>query len=312
MDWDVDFANTKNVIDGAEVGLDDHGQPSYAPNSDAQDQDQVKEMLQWFREAIPNLTEAGLIHDICRFFQLVTEDKFPLTNISLLLFLDTVNFFSCGNICAMRYRKETLLYWLFGYLCFHGKWLRFSRGLKFSGCAVNDPAQIGHFSPSQNSAINFAVPADSVLQKYLEHNIRMPRFGKPGLITEMLNSIPMDVRRKEQFVLSFDCKLIRSGLTKEDGDIDMGGIESKPTFQELKDRLKSETDVVKELEMEILKLDGNPVLSLLSIEIVQRLIGKLQAVVKIVTLRIKDVRKMRQAKEYNIKCMIDSVGGEKR
>ena len=56
MDWDVDFANIKNVIDGAERGLDDHGQSSYASNSDAQDQDRVKEMLQWFREAIPNLT----------------------------------------------------------------------------------------------------------------------------------------------------------------------------------------------------------------------------------------------------------------
>ena len=61
MDWDVDLANIKNVIDGAGVGLDDHGQSSYAPNSDAQDQDQVKEMLQWFREAIPNFTEAMLI-----------------------------------------------------------------------------------------------------------------------------------------------------------------------------------------------------------------------------------------------------------
>ena len=61
MDWDVDFANIKNVIGEAGVGLNDHGQSSYAPNSDAQDQDQVKEMLQWFREAIPNLTDAGLI-----------------------------------------------------------------------------------------------------------------------------------------------------------------------------------------------------------------------------------------------------------
>ena len=61
MDWDVDFANIKDVIDGAEKGLDDHGQSNYAPNSDAQDQDRVKEMLQWFREAIPNLTEPGLI-----------------------------------------------------------------------------------------------------------------------------------------------------------------------------------------------------------------------------------------------------------
>ena len=26
MDWDVDFANIKNVINGAGVGLDDHGQ----------------------------------------------------------------------------------------------------------------------------------------------------------------------------------------------------------------------------------------------------------------------------------------------
>ena len=36
MDWDIDFANIKNVVDGAGVGLDqdDHGQSSYAPNSD--------------------------------------------------------------------------------------------------------------------------------------------------------------------------------------------------------------------------------------------------------------------------------------
>ena len=61
IDWDVDFANIKNVIDGSERGLGDHGQSSYAPSSDAQDQDWAKEMLQWFREAIPNLTEAGLI-----------------------------------------------------------------------------------------------------------------------------------------------------------------------------------------------------------------------------------------------------------
>ena len=61
MDWDVDFANIRNVIDGAGIGLDDNGQSSYASNLDAQDQDRVKEMLQWFREAIPNLTEAELI-----------------------------------------------------------------------------------------------------------------------------------------------------------------------------------------------------------------------------------------------------------
>ena len=61
MDRYIDFANIKNVIDEAGVGLDDHGQSSYALNSDAQDQDQVKEMLQWFCEDIPSLTEAGLI-----------------------------------------------------------------------------------------------------------------------------------------------------------------------------------------------------------------------------------------------------------
>ena len=88
---DTDFANIRNIIDGAAVN--DHAQSgsSYASNSHAQGQ--VEEMLQWFREAIPNLTQAGLIHDICKFFQLVTEDILPLTNFSLLLFLDTVTFF---------------------------------------------------------------------------------------------------------------------------------------------------------------------------------------------------------------------------
>ena len=108
--------------------------------------DRHQELLELFSKAIPALKAAGLINDFCKFFKLVALGNFPLTNISLLLFLDTVNLYSCDNACGMRHREETLLFWLFGYLCFHGKWLRFARVLKFSGSAVNNRARLGHFN----------------------------------------------------------------------------------------------------------------------------------------------------------------------
>ena len=216
----------------------------------------------------------------------------------------------------MRYRNETMLFWLFGYLCFHGKFLRFCRGLKFSGMAVNDNKALGHFSLNNSasheiSKINFAVPADSILQKSLNQN-RTPRFLKPGIITSMLQSIPEDMKKKEQFVLSFDGKLIRSGLTKDEGDIDMGGLEDSPTYEELNARLAQEMETVKDLQIELLAFEESTELSVLDHYTKWTLFEKLHAVVKVLTLRMKEIRHVKQGKEFNIKSMIDSVGGEQK
>ena len=62
-----------------------------------------------FAEAIPNLKESGVLNNICKFLELVSDDIFPLDSMSFLLFLDTVNFFETENASGMRYRKEKKL-----------------------------------------------------------------------------------------------------------------------------------------------------------------------------------------------------------
>ena len=143
---------------------------------------------------------------------LVSIGGFPLDNISLLLFLDTVNFYSCENASGMRYRKETMLYWIFGWLMFHGKWLRFNRGIKFSGSCLETDSNRGFYSPdSGKTCINFAVPSDQVIQNYANVNLRLPSNLQPGVIKDLLKAIPDAVKEKEQFVLSFDGKMLRTG-----------------------------------------------------------------------------------------------------
>ena len=83
------------------------------------------------------------------------------------------------------------------------------------------------------------------------------------MIVSMFDSIPDEMKGKEQFVLSFDGKLIRSGLTKDYGDIDMAGTEDSPILQQLKERLQREINVVRDLRLDLLTVDGNPSLNTL-------------------------------------------------
>ena len=117
-----------------------------------------------FAKAIPNLKKSGVLNNICKFLELVSDDIFPLYNTSFLLFLDTVNLFATGNASGMRYRKETMLFYIFGLLKFHGKWIRYCRGEKFSGTVLEDKENKGYFNPQLNKLrINFAMPFDKIL-----------------------------------------------------------------------------------------------------------------------------------------------------
>ena len=71
-----------------------------------------------------------------------------------------------------------MLFWVFGLLNFHGKWIRLSekcRSEKFSGTVLEDKESNGYFNPQlYKPTINFAVPSDKILQNCLEKNIRVP------------------------------------------------------------------------------------------------------------------------------------------
>ena len=59
--------------------------------------------MNWFAKAISNLKKSGVLNNICKFLELVSDDTFPLCNVSFLLFLDTVNLFATENASGMRY-----------------------------------------------------------------------------------------------------------------------------------------------------------------------------------------------------------------
>ena len=134
------------------------------------------------------MKKSGVLNNICKFLELVSDDIFPLYNISFLLFLDTVNLFATGNASEMRYRKETMLFRIFGLLYFHGKWIRFWKDKKFSGTVLEDKEKKEYFNPQVNKPIiNFAVPSDKI-KKLCRKNVRIPRSLKPGVIHILLDS----------------------------------------------------------------------------------------------------------------------------
>jgi len=64
------------------------------------------------------------------FYKLVKEKKFPLTNISYLLWCDVVKWFSRKDTRSMRYSDECLQFFWDGKRLFGGTFLRFMSGLK--------------------------------------------------------------------------------------------------------------------------------------------------------------------------------------
>eukprot|EP00794_Sanderia_malayensis_P001312 gene1312-1457_t len=295
-------------------GLDESLLSDFANEISFEDAASSKEdsLKHWFEKATPALKRAGVLNDLTLFFKLVANDNFPLQNISLLLFLDVVRYYGSANVCGMRYREETLLFWMFGYLLFHGKWLRFNRGLKFCRSTLEAEGRRGRFN-TEGTTINFAVPANSVIRKGLEKQNNVERHLKTGLIIPMLEIVSnQNISNNEQYVLSFDGKLIRTGLTKNFGDIDMAGQEQKPTLAERVKRLNEDIEQVRELQQELLMLENGTNLGSLDNTTKHSIAEKIRDIVKAVTLRIKEARIGKLNKQFAIKKMIDTVGGERK
>ena len=77
---------------------------------------------------VTKLEASGKAKDFVNFLSLVKEDKFPLDNISFLLFLETTRFYSQKHTSEMWYYTETKRFWKTGYRPFHGKFLYYMDG----------------------------------------------------------------------------------------------------------------------------------------------------------------------------------------
>jgi len=85
----------------------------------------TEEIIEIIPGVLSKLGRRGLLTDFCNLLRLIHEDKFPLNNISFLLLLEVVRWYSLTNTSQMFYSSETMKFWKVLFRLFHGKALRF-------------------------------------------------------------------------------------------------------------------------------------------------------------------------------------------
>ena len=110
------------------------------------------------------------------FLKLLHEEKFPLNNIALLLFMDVVRWYSLENTSNMEYSEQGITFWRVMYRLFHGKALRFMGGFR----AEQNEGSRGGYNPTISS-INFAVPSQRRVIATDALGINLPKELPPGI-----------------------------------------------------------------------------------------------------------------------------------
>ena len=126
---------------------------------------------------LTKLLKVGLLSDFCN-LRLIKADKFPLHNISVLLFFEDVHWYSLGNTSQMNYSDECMKFWKF-YRLFHVKALRFIVALSPPD-RMSKKRLAGQFSPDKTD-INFAVPTQKSVAKFESVDIDIPNETDPRL-----------------------------------------------------------------------------------------------------------------------------------
>ena len=93
----------------------------------------------------------------------MSNGKFPMQNLSFLLWTEVVQWFNLENTSSVRYMEKPKTFWKFGMRHFGGKFIRFMTGFKNTSDIVFQTARKGQCDPN-NSDVNFAVPSEQILR----------------------------------------------------------------------------------------------------------------------------------------------------
>ena len=231
------------------------------------------QILHLMPKVLNKLQESGHIVEFCNFIRLVSEDKFPLRNISWLLFLDVVRWYSLQTTTQMTYSEESMKFWKVLYRLFHGKALRFMSGLKSTGQVTGNETEKGCFDP-QNTAINFAVPNQNSIIVFETVDVAIPKEIAPGVIPQA-----MDMKDKSKsYVLGFDGKKLAPGLSKDGGDQDLFGHEEGETLSQVKQRVSEQICYIEAVARGWETMENELKLS------------KIEKIISILSLSLKDLR----------------------
>ena len=137
-------------------------------------------------------------------------------NIALQLLHDVGQYMrqsAASSAHSMRYNDISVKFWLLIQKLFHGKAVRFFRGVSYSENHDENKKQI--------PAMNFAVPSDTVL--YIAGLQYKSDTTKPGVIFQMLRQFA-ECKSEKDVKLSLDGKKISIGFGKKLGEEDLGGL----------------------------------------------------------------------------------------
>lgn len=233
----------------------------------------IREMTDILPSVLNKLKNGGIMGDFVNLLKLIHEGKLPLTNIAFLLFLDVVRWYSLDNTVNMTYSDQAIKFWRVMYRLFHGKALRFMGGLRKEDEESEPNTNRGGYSPDKSS-INFAVPSQRKITSTDLLNINLPKELPPGIIKQAL-----EMKSKEKsYILSCDGKKLAPGLNEEWGDQDLFGHEEYDSLSTLQNRLKDEVENIEELRLQWDTLADD------------EKVKRLETTIKMVSLRIKDLR----------------------
>ncbi|KAK3085496.1 hypothetical protein FSP39_004241 [Pinctada imbricata] len=226
--------------------------------------------------------------DFLAFLQCVADDEFPLDNISFLLFLDTVRFYSSMNTKQMRYRQQTKAFWNAGQRLFHNKFLYFMSGPKNVGQLLEPTSEL----LSKNSGINFAVPDLKILSSFQENVFQVPKTLNTGCLSHILDKI--QPCNGDSYMLCADAKKVTTGLDAKGGDVDFFGFEEGVTLEKRISRFEEENRLIREIKINAAEIKKSP--------------NGLQNIILILSTRIQKCRDLKNRQEYGLQKFLN-LGG---
>ena len=148
-----------------------------------------------------------------------------MTNMSWKAALDMGTLFMCSTTSKMNYDKEWLEFCQVMYHMFGGGVMNTLRGRAHFSHVTSSRSRKGLFKPVEGE-FNFPIPSLPTLKKL---DIGYPTQIDVGIIQQSIDLAEERAKQGEEFILSFDGKLISPGCKDKDtGDCNMWGKEGPP------------------------------------------------------------------------------------
>lgn len=261
-------------------------------------------------KVVQELTKWGFETDILQFFRLVSESRFPMQNISFLLWLEVIRWYQQGTSTTMRYMNQTKLFWKLGWRLFGGRFIRFMGGFKNQSQIVHGETERGYFNPD-SSKLNFAIPSVDILREFCPYGNENSKPRKPGIYTDVMGKAA-EVLKDTSVCLTFDGKKIKQGLTAKSGDIDILGFEEGLSLTDRKNELAELLNKLQALSILLSDLNELDNVEEMHETTKNEVLQMLRDLHSTVSKLAQDIRELRTKKEFAKSKFIERGGSEWR